>query len=190
MPQPRLLARIDNWPDFRGFVTNRIHPALRCVDHHPTDAKYTRLRLSGSIGMWAILRLLELLRRCTRSQEIASRLGSDFMGFSSEVNALIVRTEVVLSQEMWRRWADGSFERSPHSMGGNLHVLWKILMEGRVANYPCKTEVSQLTLRESGRELMWVSCSGFNADGTLLKMCHFWSGCILKPAFATVPMMS
>jgi len=115
---------VSEWKNFTTFLANRVRAALFAIHTHPTDAKMTMLHVGGDLGLFALLHMLEFLRRCTKTVTLRNSLTKQ-----TDVDILVEHAEVVLSREMWRRWAGASMVQIRHRQGGKLCGLWHIFME-------------------------------------------------------------
>ncbi|KIJ52309.1 hypothetical protein M422DRAFT_43205 [Sphaerobolus stellatus SS14] len=126
------LRRVTTWAPFLASIMKRVQGALLAIVSHPTDASGRRLRLGGGMGALGILRLVEFVRRVLQTRHVQDSLGDEVVWFNTELNKMMCDTEVVLGQEMWRRWASGSFTESPNGGAGQVGELWLVWMEARV----------------------------------------------------------
>jgi len=131
LPIPRLIGPVENWEKFATFMGNRIKTALFAVITHPTDAKMSNLHVGGDLGLFPVLRMLEFLRRCVKTQSLSTQLAG-----VGDISVLVRHAEVELSREMWRRWSCGSFVRVRHTEGGKLCSLWHVFMEAYLLSSP------------------------------------------------------
>ena len=156
LPFPRLISGVLEWKKFATFLGNRIKAALFAIQTHPTDAKMTTLHVGGDLGIFAVLRMLEFLRRCTKTVTLRNTLTKRM-----DVDKLVEHAEVVLSREMWRRWAGASMVRVRHRKGGKLCGLWHIFVEACLQQND-EWRVHVLNSEPSSPDLMF---SGLVASG-------------------------
>ena len=182
LPYPRVLTNFTNWDDMIRFFFYRIQEAIAIIRSHPTDRSGSRMRLTGGMGAFGILRQLEFLRRCTHSMAASGKKRSRGMeDVEIKVERLIRQAEWCLRCEMWRRWASGSFHESRNEHGGELRVLWLIFMEACFTKQSDSLDVSRTINSSSWR---WLRChNGSHVNGPNLTLSPWSNPYTNKPCF-------
>jgi len=134
VPYPRQMPKIKDWKLFSQTLANRINAAISAICRHPTDNNFSRLRIGGPLGLFGMLRGIEILRRSLTIKELEDSYDDKARRLSKIVTNLGGRIHIICSREMWRRWASGSFIESSNPPGKVLALAWHVYMEPLMIN--------------------------------------------------------
>ena len=132
LPLMEQFPGIKNSSAFINALLRRASEAVEAIVTYPTDRKMSRLRVGGSFGMTAAMRLVEFCRRTLMGLGDNSEPAEETKVRLAPVTVVLERMEIVLAREQWRRWASSTFAIAATEGKKNaerLRVLWWIMME-------------------------------------------------------------
>jgi len=123
LPWPNMFPQVTNVALVIDDLVSRVSSGLDAIVNYPTDKQLSRMKLAGALAGTAMLRYGEFARR------FAATATPKHQKYVRIVDDLLERMEVTFAQEMWRRWALGSFGVSKQRAGEQLMVGFAIWME-------------------------------------------------------------